>query len=243
MKNLIDIEIIRDKIKNSDNLYTLRKNYDRQLLANLNIFFQKNNYRSFNMHNVDDLMTTFLSKLENELETIDGSILRNFLYSDIKMLIKYFIGLTKDNNPFISIRTIDENYFKSDGGINVSRDWHIDNTAFTLACNYSGKGMEWMNNSDVNRDLFVESKSYIHGNPSVSKKLEIMKVNALDVVLLKGELREIEDLRSQEFLRDVLRYKDGTYYNTGNGLVHRGPGFDKGDTPRLLITISSFKKP
>jgi len=196
------------------------------------------NGHTLNIDNLNIQPFEFISLLSEKLVILSKIEDRLYLINDIRENINNFILKSGDLSPFISFRLINSSYFSNaKNKYNVSKDWHIDSSVVTLVCTYSGKGTEW-----VSSDSVLQRDNKLIKPEFLKKESTIYKALPGDVLLIKGEMRKEEDQDTIKFLSKIGVYNKGFSYNEGNGLVHRGPGFSFGDNPRLLLTISSFKK-
>jgi hypothetical protein len=150
---------------------------------------------------------------------------------------------TGDRRPFVSLRTIDESYFRP-GAASVSSHLHVDTATVTLACTYVGAGTQWTPDGNVRRAEFRSRKMQRPDEPVDRLLVDpavLTESPRFEISVLKGEIREHEDEHSREFLGNFLDPAEIAPYNVGGGLVHRGPGAS-GRT-RLLLTVSSMRVP
>ena len=165
-----------------------------------------------------------------------------FIAKDVSYMVNFFIELTGDKNPFVSLRTIDSLYFK-EGEKSVSKDWHIDTAVLTLTCTYSGRGTEWTTNDNpAIRKRFEDEKILKNVDFNLDSN-EIHEMGLFEASVLKGEIRNSEDKGSKEFLLNFLKEDEIEPFNINEGLLHRGPGYIKGDGRRLLLTVSTMRIP
>lgn len=161
---------------------------------------------------------------------------------DVQNLVNIFVDISGDKTPFVSLRTIDQDYFK-EGQKSVSRDWHVDTSVLTLTCTYSGKGTEWTESNDFKiREKFENDKILKDTDFDLTKE-EIHAMNLFEVSILKGEIRKLEDVGSKEFLLNFINEDEIVPFNVNEGLLHRGPGYCDGDGRRLLLTVSTMRVP
>ncbi|HSW88786.1 MAG TPA: DUF1826 domain-containing protein [Candidatus Saccharimonadales bacterium] len=161
-------------------------------------------------------------------------------------LAQFMTAVSGERQPFVSLRTVDLRYFKP-GQSSVSRELHVDSTALTLTETFCGRGTEWTDNGNVKREAFAGKKIQSVETPVATylhDPRQMRSFGAYNTSILKGEIRgfENEDAGSLEFLQNFLSPDEITPFNVGQGLVHRGPGIEPGET-RFLVTISTFKPP
>lgn len=166
------------------------------------------------------------------------------LINEICDLANLFVSLTKDETPFISLRTIDEQYFNVNKK-DVSKNLHIDTTVLTLFCTYCGKGTSWIENENILRDEFNNTK--MPDNPTIMKnntlKAALNEITTFNIGILKGEIRKDEEPENLDFILNFISKDEIKPFNFGKGLIHKGPGYKAGDNKRFLITISTMKIP
>lgn len=172
--------------------------------------------------------------------TLSKGVLRA-LTEDVQSLVALFVELTGDETPFVSLRTVDDRYFTPDTA-SVSRDWHVDTSVLTLSTVYVGKGTEWIVESDLIHRYF-EDKKILDVSHAEFEVLEIHRMKPYEVSVLKGEIRAVEDVTSEEFLQHFIPKSDRSIFNEHSGLIHRGPGYVKGDPRRLVLTVSTMHIP
>jgi hypothetical protein len=167
------------------------------------------------------------------------------LFSDVAHLYRGFIELTGEQQPFLSLRAIDEAYFDKSKA-SVSSEWHRDSAVLTLFTTYLGYGTQWTPDSNVKRDYFAE-----HQQQSVNDSDHLLLHDPALVIttsvggvgVLKGELQgRRDDPATEDFLSNFSSVDRDVDFNVGGGLIHRGPARASSDL-RLLLTISTFVVP
>lgn len=168
---------------------------------------------------------------------------KQYFIKDICQLVELFVRLTNDTTPFISLRTIDEQYFKANKKY-VSKNFHVDTSVLTLICSYCGKGTMWLENENILRDEFDREK--MPTNPTIIENQNgetVKEMKVYEIAIIKGEIRANEEPKNIDFILNFITKEEIEIFNVGNGLIHSGPGYSEDDEKRLLITISTMKIP
>ncbi len=164
----------------------------------------------------------------------------SWISDDVLSLVKIFVDLTSENQPFVSLRSIDGRYFDNQSR-SVSKDWHVDTAVLTLTCTYSGRGTEWVvDDSSVRKNFETEKMPEL--NFSLAD-LQIEEMSLFEVGVLKGEIRNPEDNHSKKFIKNFLNDDEIEPFNMNGGLLHRGPNYFENDDRRLLLTVSTMRIP
>lgn len=184
--------------------------------------------------------------LEDSLSQLkwESSNVKQMLYNSTIELATFFVELTGEYQPFISLRSIDTRYFKA-GQPSVSKHFHVDTAALTLCCTYFGKPTEWTPNNNVIRKSLVNQKIQQDNEDDdtyLANSAEIYDIPRYSIGILKGEIRTNETEDSLEFLTHFVKKEEIVEFNLNKGLLHRGPIIKHGDR-RLLLTISAMKIP
>lgn len=165
--------------------------------------------------------------------------------SDVANLYRMFIDLTGDQQPFLSLRSIDASYFVTEKS-SVSSLWHRDSATLTLFTTYLGYGTQWTPNTNVKRDYFVDRQKQDANDPDnlfLHDHNIIITTAQYGLGILKGELKCDENNKeTTDFLSNFSAVDHNLDFNVGGGLIHRGPSRASTDH-RLLLTISTFVVP
>lgn len=225
---------------NTQVVYTARR--EPEWITDFEEFIQGQSGEPLQVWLVQENIEQLPQKLIGSLHTFGmPDTLAHLLIEDVQLLVRFFADLTGDKFPFVSLRTIDANYYDSNLK-SVSRNWHVDTSVLTLSTIYSGKGTEWIVGTE-NMHGYFEHEKILQATYKDLEEAEIHSMAPFEVSVLKGEIRAIEDQTSEEFLRHFLAKEETRPFNEGRGLIHRGPGYAEGDTRRLLLTVSTMRIP
>jgi hypothetical protein len=195
--------------------------------------------RQSKLHIIDPLKKSF-SKIGSLPPTTQSAILDDTIH-----LINMFIDVTGEQQPFVSLRSITEKYF-SNNETSVSNRWHRDSTVISLFKTFVGAGTEWTPNDNVVRSAWAGvSIQQIHEPEAkyVNDPSLYYSSSCNTIGFLKGEISPQNiDARSLEFIENFISKDEIIEFNTGNSLIHRGPGAQSTEK-RLVLTLSSFSKP
>jgi hypothetical protein len=137
--------------------------------------------------------------LRQELSAFEDDIGKEALIADIAQIANFFAELTDANELHFYLETI-----RTD----QCRKFHRDFYPLRLLCTYIGKGTEYLENDNVNRDGKTNDEI-------VRDWQKVRRLNAFDVAILKGEAPG----------------------NEGNAIFHRSPEIEATNDFRVLLRI------
>jgi hypothetical protein len=120
---------------------------------------------------------------------------------DVAETAKFFARLTNANKLHLHLETIRTDQCKK---------FHRDFYPLRLLCTYIGKGTEYLENRNANRDGKTNDEI-------VRDWRKVKRLNAFDVAILKGEHGE----------------------NIGNAIIHRSPPIEETNEFRILLRIDA----
>ncbi|QPE19168.1 hypothetical protein IMQ36_08810 [Providencia rettgeri] len=168
----------------------------------------------------------------------DKYILGNFIH-ELTLAIKSLASVISIDFNLASLRIVDEKYIEKEHP-SVSNLYHRDSSSLTLTKTFYGEGALYLDESNVNREFFVDNSIATHDSLAMidPKKFEVVGDGMW--LLLKGEMGESIDPRNKEFVAHIRGgHTDYQDMFLGQGLIHRGGRFV--DTPiRLVFTFSSY---
>ncbi len=203
-----------------------------------------NNFQFWCVKKPIDQIEKSLEQSINGIGNLPVDILEQF-HDDVLKLAQLFVEVTGENMPFVSLRTVTQDYF-SLNQTSVSNRYHRDSSVISLFKTFLGSGTQWTTNENVIRapwmkvsiqDIFEPDEKYLV-DPSL-----FFETTCKTIGFLKGETcpKNI-DIRSLEFIENFISRDEIVEFNVGNSLIHRGPGIN-GNEKRVLLTVSSFRLP
>lgn len=139
--------------------------------------------------------------LRSELARFEDCDGKRDLIDDIDALANFFARLTNANRLHLHLDVIRTDQCKK---------FHCDFYPLRLLCSYVGKGTEYLENDNANRD--GETNDEI-----VRDWRKVKRLNPFDVAILKGEFEG----------------------NVGNGIMHRSPPIEAEGGYRILLRIDA----
>ncbi|MGQ9804750.1 MAG: DUF1826 domain-containing protein [Chlorobiales bacterium] len=123
------------------------------------------------------------------------------LIDDVTEIANFFARLTNANKLHLHLDTIRTDQCKK---------FHRDFYPLRLLCTYVGKGTEYLENDNVNRDGKTNEEIVLDWR-------KVKRLNPFDVAILKGEHGE----------------------NVGNAIIHRSPPIEETNEFRILLRIDA----
>lgn len=192
-----------------------------------------------------------LPVIENALAETIGNIgplpvdVIELLHHDVRDLIRLFVDVTGETQPFVSLRTVARNYFV-ENPTSVSNRYHRDSSVITLFKTFMGNGTEWTPDENVIREPWKSVSIQGENEPDEKYVIDprlVYPTTCKTIGFLKGETcPSTIDSRSLEFIKNFISMDEIVEFNVGGSLIHRGPGV-KGDEKRVILTLSSFRLP
>ncbi|VWB99134.1 hypothetical protein BLA23254_04718 [Burkholderia lata] len=162
------------------------------------------------------------------------------LSAEIDKSLELFHAVTDDAYPMISLRIITQGYLERESP-SVSEKYHRDSTSLTLTKCFFGSGAVYTDDANVRRDFFLRHSIAVRDEDAVLDTTREYTVPDERWVLLKGEIWQGIDARSQSLIDYILGPRSSPLDAfKGRGFIHKG-GCLRYSSRRLVFNLNSWK--